>query len=111
MGEQVDSVGFQALEVLRGLSANINIGGNIALDAKTPEERKKIPPRGEENRWAILMVRRGVALACMGTSRYAEAKQLFSDVIKFLPKDRNARRGLEVMTFLEQQMKTDYVKE
>merc|ERR1711879_880643 len=85
--------------------------GSIANKGSNMKEDSKSPPRGEETRWAVLMVRRGVALSCMDPPRYRDAKQLFTDVLKFLPRERNARRGLECISFLEKQLSCEYVKE
>jgi len=63
--------------------------------------------RKEEQRWTQLMIHRGVACAFLGHERYACARQCFEGVLRVDPRNRDARRGLKCVVFLETQVLTE----
>jgi len=103
---QVDIIAQQVIDVLRGYTIVLRLA-----HAKNAEERSLIemslhegPPFGEEERWAMLMVRRGVASACKGPEHFTVAEERFTHVLKFLPKEGHAKRALKSIRFLRQQI-------
>merc|ERR1712054_678400 len=58
----------------------------------------------DEAQWILYMVRRAVACTHMGRDQYERAASYYSDVLKVMPLNRDAQRGLRSIRFLGSQM-------
>jgi len=58
----------------------------------------------DEQNWVVMMIRRGVACAFLGPDNFQRGRGYFEEVRKIQPKNRDAKRGMQCMAFLQAQL-------
>eukprot|EP00927_Polykrikos_kofoidii_P005200 TRINITY_DN12076_c0_g2_i1.p1 TRINITY_DN12076_c0_g2~~TRINITY_DN12076_c0_g2_i1.p1 ORF type:complete len:601 (-),score=122.40 TRINITY_DN12076_c0_g2_i1:139-1941(-) len=106
---KVEDLALQTIATLRAKAAAMQHSENSFHRVKRSEGFARImqdsgPPIGEEERWMTLKVSLGVACASLDHRRMEESAKHFNDVMKFAPRHRPAKRGYELVRFLQTQL-------
>eukprot|EP00405_Crypthecodinium_cohnii_P045791 CAMPEP_0206568286 /NCGR_PEP_ID=MMETSP0325_2-20121206/25753_1 /ASSEMBLY_ACC=CAM_ASM_000347 /TAXON_ID=2866 /ORGANISM="Crypthecodinium cohnii, Strain Seligo" /LENGTH=331 /DNA_ID=CAMNT_0054071657 /DNA_START=58 /DNA_END=1053 /DNA_ORIENTATION=+ len=72
-----------------------------------PMNAKGVPRllnQSQEERWVKLMTHRGVACAFLGFEHFPRARGAFELILRVQPRNRDAKRGVQCLQFLESQL-------